>query len=58
MVGKSDSKENPKSDVDLDLGFVKRIKQFLTNLDQNFNFFQILSKGLSLLKSGVFSHFS
>ena len=22
MVGKSDSKENPKSDLDLDLGFV------------------------------------
>ena len=25
VVGKSDSKENPKSDLDLDLGFVKMI---------------------------------
>ena len=24
VVGKYDSKENPKSDVDLDLGYVKR----------------------------------
>ena len=34
MDGKSDSKENPKSDLDLDLGFVncktvKAIKQFV-----------------------------
>ena len=25
VVGKSDSKENPKSDLDLDLGFVKNL---------------------------------
>ena len=25
MVGKSDFKENPKSDLDLDLGFVKKL---------------------------------
>ena len=32
VVGKSDSKENPKSDLDLDQGFVKKtkIKKFLS----------------------------
>ena len=29
MVGKSDSKENPKSDLDLDLGFVNRLHALL-----------------------------
>ena len=39
VVGKSDSKENPKSDLDLDLGFV--------NIKFNFNF-----KNNSILKEG------
>ena len=38
MVGKSDSKENPKSDLDLDLGFVKnrvKIPNVQTGLSSN-----------------------
>ena len=35
MVGKSDSKENPKSDLDLDLGFVNWL--FIIELKQSLN---------------------
>ena len=35
MVGKSDSKENPKSDLDLDLGFVNWL--FIIDLKQSLN---------------------
>ena len=35
MVGKSDSKENPKSDLDLDLGFVNWL--FIIDLKHSLN---------------------
>ena len=53
MVGKCVSKENPKSDLDLDVGFVKKIIQSLNILAYSSNRTLVLHNTILQLGDGV-----